>query len=222
MDPPKCINCNKTLQFDEGVWGFRKYCSTNCTTQFRMNNRTKEQKDYQNKCISLATKKLWTDPTHIDKMKKSSSKTFKKLWLDESFRSEVSKRSSDNLKYLWKNRRNELGSIKGYFESSKSGSIPFRSSYELKAYKILDSRTDVKNYEVESLEVSYTYKGKVRSYYPDILVNYINGNKEVVEVKPEYFTSSDKNIAKFLSCIDFCKSKGMKFTIWTDFNWPTS
>lgn len=223
LNPPKCsyTECTNLVPFNKTIWGYNKCCSRSCAMKLKWITST-SLRENQKEAVKKSCKKNWENPEYVKILKEAASKTFKKLWLDESFRENCTKRSSDNLKNLWSTKRNWIGSIKGHFESKKSGLLPYRSSLELNAYTILENRDSVKSIEVEALEVPYLYKGKLRNYYPDILVTYNNGLKEVIEVKPEYFISKDKNIHKFLSCIDYCKSRDMKFTVWTNFNWPTS
>lgn len=218
---PKCSleECQNFVVFNEGHWKYNKFCSRSCSMKLKWITST-SLRENQKEAATKSCKKNWENPEYVKIMKDASSKVLKKLWLDNGFREQCSKRSSANLKRLWENHGSKMGSIKGYHESDKVGIVPYRSQYELRAYKILDKRVEVKSYEVETISISYFYKSKIRKYYPDILVTYLNDLKEVIEIKSENFISSEKNIYKYLAAIDYCNSKDMKYTIWTDFNWP--
>ena len=107
--------------------------------------------------------------------------------------------------------------IKGYFFSKKNNrGVPYRSSYELSAFQILEQLSEVKNYEYESLKVSYVdSQGKLRNTVPDILVNYVNGKKQIIEVKSEYYLNNENALLKITALEKYAKENDYEFSLWT-------
>lgn len=101
----------------------------------------------------------------------------------------------------------------GYYESSKAGTVFYRSSYELIVFKSLDQDRNVESFEVEPMSIRYEYGGIVRNYTPDIFITYKNGSKKVVEIKPQYQLQDPINQAKFKAAKALF---GDNFEIWTE------
>lgn len=106
----------------------------------------------------------------------------------------------------------------GYFFSNKNQrDYYYRSSYELLAYQKLELLPEVKTYDVEPFKIPYTdTKGIVRNYIPDILINYDEGLKELIEVKPENLLKDEIVQIKIESARQYYKDNGMNFNIWTE------
>jgi hypothetical protein len=83
----------------------------------------------------------------------------------------------------------------GFYDSKKAGKIFYRSSYELRMYKLLDADIDVIYYEVEAYEIEYIYDGKIHHYIPDLYVVYRDGSHKHIEVKPRYIVEHDNRTA---------------------------
>jgi len=99
---------------------------------------------------------------------------------------------------------------RGMFYSEKNKQyIRYQSSFELAAYSLLEQMSKVISYKRPTY-VLYEFEGKVRKYYPDILIKYIDGTSEIVEVKPKGLISLPKNQAKFSAM------KNDNFSIWTE------
>jgi hypothetical protein len=105
----------------------------------------------------------------------------------------------------------------GYHFSSKvpNGQIFYRSSYEKKAYEILDKDETVVSYKAESLPIEYynPVKKIFCNYLVDIEIDYVNGNKKFIEVKPEKWLKDDVVQAKNAAARHQLKDK---FEIWTE------
>lgn len=205
---PKCthIECDNTTNFDRHLRNFRVYCSKSCGL-------------YSN----------WAKEEYITKQTESRLKS----WDSEDRRREMSIRS---LK-MWKDpilgpilheHAKSLGnkgwksSTKGVHYSNKAGQITYRSTWELEAYQYLDHCNDVGYYETEILKIPYNFDGKSKIYYPDLLIYYIDDTFEVVEIKPSQFVDDDQNVCKFEAAELYCNSKDLKWSIWTELNWPNS
>lgn len=120
-------------------------------------------------------------------------------------------------------------SCKKLFKSQSNEPIIFRSSYERTFVYWLESCKDVKQWGSECLEIRYKYiDGKTHRYYPDYVVEMMNGNKLVIEIKPKNQTVKPlnenssafemyvKNMCKWKAAKQFCESNGLKFQILTE------
>lgn len=117
--------------------------------------------------------------------------------------------------------------------------IIFRSGYELKYMKFLDSHPDVLKWGSEEVIINYRAPdGRVRRYYPDFIVQLRNKKGEIehlmVEIKPYVQTQPPKrparlskkflqemetyaiNQAKWAAATAFCKQKGLQFRVFTE------
>ena len=111
----------------------------------------------------------------------------------------------------------------------------FRSSWERIFMEYLDSKEGVKGWCSECVIVPYTFNGKVRKYFTDFLIDWEDGRKQLIEVKPfretkpprsskkksrktmlyEQLTYA-KNQAKWEAATGYCLSKGWEFKIITE------
>ena len=112
--------------------------------------------------------------------------------------------------------------------------IIFRSSWEVRLFKWLDSTPAVLQWASEEFSIPYLhpFEKRVAQYYPDALVIYKDkfGNlkKEIVEIKPYKETvltpkASDQdkyalavNQAKWKAAADFAAKQGMSFRVITE------
>jgi len=94
--------------------------------------------------------------------------------------------------------------------------IFYASSYELRALRQFESDDQVISYSRCPYILKYTYKNKKKRYFPDLLIVYKNGQKEIVEVKPHYLLEDEINILKFAAAEQFAKENNMKFKILTE------
>lgn len=107
--------------------------------------------------------------------------------------------------------------IKGYFYSIKNNKeIHYESSYELKAYNILEMLDKVRSYDRCNFFIPYVVEGKTKRYIPDIFVDYFNGVKEIIEVKPKDLINKGKNIFKIEALKTYCLENGFKYSIWDE------
>lgn len=91
----------------------------------------------------------------------------------------------------------------------------FRSHLERYTFDLLDHWDSVKSYEVESLRIPYSYRGKQHIYKPDIIIRFKNGRKKIVELKTKNFIEDGRNKAKFEAADKFAKENGYTFDVWT-------
>ncbi len=109
------------------------------------------------------------------------------------------------------------GLVKGYFYSFKNNKeIFYGSSYELQSYKILEDSTFVKSYDRCKFFIPYVFEGNNKRYIPDIVVEYITGIKEIIEIKPSNLLMYKKNPFKFEALKNYCEERKLKYSIWTE------
>lgn len=120
-------------------------------------------------------------------------------------------------RYLNDNFNPVKHSKQGYFYSDKNNCFLFyRSSYELEAYKHLEADKNVILYDRECIKIPYFYDGINRFYIPDIYIEFINGDKKLVEVKAEWAINNERNKIKFKVANDYCLSNNLTFEVWTE------
>lgn len=107
--------------------------------------------------------------------------------------------------------------------------VIYRSSYE-KAFIIwLESCSKVKGWASESISITYWLPdGSSHHYYPDFYVEYVNGDKYIIEIKPSNQTTQPKNRegwlwrewvknnCKWQATLAWCKEHNMNFRIFTE------
>jgi hypothetical protein len=108
--------------------------------------------------------------------------------------------------------------LKGKHQSPKAGNIHFRSSYEKKAYLKLDEDENVKTYLIEEVSVDYIHPNKkiTSQYLIDILVEYCDGTKKLIEIKPEKMLEDSVVQAKIESAKTKSSELGYEFEVWTE------
>ncbi len=108
---------------------------------------------------------------------------------------------------------------RGTHVSAKGGTFNYRSSWELKYALHLDANPDVASYRYEPYAVAYVSNvrtGKVRRYYPDFEVTYVDGPKRLVEIKPKKKVTVAKNVKKFAAARLHCERMGMAWAVVTE------
>lgn len=101
---------------------------------------------------------------------------------------------------------------KGYVYSVKlTANIFYRSSWEKAAIAWLDKEQTVKTFVYEPFSIPYqiTEASGVRQrrhYIPDFFVEYIDGRKELWEIKPAAFSESVKVKQKQLAAEEYCQT----------------
>lgn len=105
----------------------------------------------------------------------------------------------------------------GWHDSTKMNrKFKFRSSWEETMFQCLDLWDDVVAYEAEPFKIPYLYEGAAHNYTPDIFVHFVDGRKEVWEIKPEGQTKLERNKAKWHAARDACANRGWEFEVITE------
>lgn len=121
-------------------------------------------------------------------------------------------------------------SCKKLYENLKNEPIIYRSSWERKFITWCETSPKVVAWGSECIHIPYynPVDQKTHNYYPDFVVELVNGDTLVVEIKPENQTvrpTTDNswaartyavNRAKWREIEQRCKEKGFKFCILTE------
>ena len=134
--------------------------------------------------------------------------------------------------------------MKGYFKCNhpekymgNTKGIVYRSSYEFKYMRQLDNDPKVKQWASEEFSIPYYSKvdGRKRRYFPDMYVEYVDGRKELIEIKPlsqclppkanakrsrrkmlNEIVTYERNQAKWAYAKEWCKQRGIQFKVLTE------
>lgn len=103
---------------------------------------------------------------------------------------------------------------KGYVYSNKLGvDVFYRSSWEKATVEWLDENTKIKTFIYEPFVITYSQKESERlnkrSYVPDFLVEYVDGRKELWEIKPAVYADSAKVKQKQMAAEEYCRANGI-------------
>lgn len=101
----------------------------------------------------------------------------------------------------------------GHYFSKKCGLVYFRSSWELSVILSLNDLDFVKSFDVEPFRISYDINKTQRYTWIDLLIEYTNENKLLVEIKPEVFVISSYHKILGIEC--FCLENNIPFLIMT-------
>jgi hypothetical protein len=220
----RCRRCNSIIEINtEYDFLRRKYCSKRCSKL--ENNPSKDSWDLERrnklreKQEKLVADGKWENPIHkegaIEKIKET-----KKLNPVHFSKERLELSSYLSAKRIVEGRNENLGCYKygkrGYFWSNKNGkNIRYRSSFEKRAFELLEVEESVISYIHEPFYLKYLIGGVHRYYIPDILVEFINC-KKLIEVKPITLTNTEEFKAKQNSAIEFCKENGIDYEVWAE------
>lgn len=105
----------------------------------------------------------------------------------------------------------------GKYESTKTGkTLGYRSGLEERLYKILDQHDDVMSFYSEPFNIDYIHMGQAHKYTPDLIVNFMDGRRQVWEVKPSNQTDLEMNKNKWRAAEEACKIRGWSFEVFTE------
>ncbi len=120
-------------------------------------------------------------------------------------------------------------SCKKLFPGISNDLITFRSSWERKYAYYCESNPNIKHWGSECIQIPYIlYDGTQHTYYPDFLIETVDGTKIVVEIKPSaecrrpinengyLWNAYTKNMCKWAAAKKFCQDRNMQFRILTE------
>lgn len=103
-----------------------------------------------------------------------------------------------------------------HYSTKLKRKIKCRSSYEIRAFQILDLDVNVKSYEYEKIRIPYKRNGVNRTLIVDLLIHYKNDQLKLVEIKPKNFFKMWDNPYKFKIAKNYAKKNNLKFEIWSE------
>jgi hypothetical protein len=240
---PKCSNpsCNNLSGFYSLIVGYKTTCCRSCHNKVISNNpdiikrREDSMKEFRNEGgpISRVLRNPNLFPKSYDKLLKwySSGGTFGRLnsdpgkypnYLEYSTKEWCSKISNE----YYSNIGNSLPSLtklskfhSGWINSKKSDRAFYRSSWEAILMMKLEDDDYVKYYKSEPFSIEYEMSdGSVHRYIPDLLVEFVDGTKILVEVKADYLRNDEIVIIKEKAALKYCLENNMDYIILTWFH----
>lgn len=155
----------------------------------------------------------------------------------------LNSRKFKNTKHGWYKLQHPEKFIKPideYMGSYEKGCIEYKSSLEFRFIKYCDYNKNISKFSLEPFSIPYTKPtdGKTHRYYIDFFIEYISGDKFLVEIKPLSQLSKPRlphkktynnllrykedletyyiNQAKWKAAKEFADSRGMRFVILTE------
>jgi hypothetical protein len=130
-------------------------------------------------------------------------------------------------KYTPKNKNKYIGDV---------NNVIYRSLWERQAFKWLDHNPKVSRWGSEIIVIPYYLEtdSRVHRYFSDLYIEFADGTKKVIEIKPSGQTRPPKkparktrrfiaesltyikNESKWNAARQYCKKKGFIFEIWTE------
>ena len=107
----------------------------------------------------------------------------------------------------------------GSHESPKAGTCEYRSGWELLFMQHLDGDPTVATYQYEGLCIEYLSNkktGKHRKYYPDFLIEHVDGRKRLVEIKPSKRVDQARVQKKLDAARVWCQAHGVALEVITE------
>lgn len=108
----------------------------------------------------------------------------------------------------------------GTYTSTKTGKdCKYRSGWELAFLKWLDAHAAVKDFMYEEVKIPYVSNlrsGKVRHYYPDFYIEFTDGSKQLVEIKPKKRVSQVAVQKKLKAAEVWCLEHGARLVVLTE------
>lgn len=212
-----CLFCQS--EFEDVHYDGKKFCNKKCYGQWKS-----QLKRTYFECIQC--KGIFVDPhprkgrirkycsvgcMGNDSMRYKEIQEKRKGWkMTEEARQMISKKASARINTYSRGRN-------GWHDSPKMGRIFYRSSYEQKAYLLLDNDPNVIVYQPEPFVLIYKNgEGMERRYRPDILVQLRDGSLILIEIKAKWEVKKDLVKLKAKAARKWCRKNGAKFMFWTE------
>lgn len=120
-------------------------------------------------------------------------------------------------------------SCKKLFPGLSHEKIIFRSSWERKYAIWCENNKNVRYWGSECIEIPYiSYDGEQHKYNPDFVLEMVNGDRYIIEIKPKsqctrplnedswQWNEYKKNMCKWVAAKKFCEDRHLKFKILTE------
>jgi len=108
---------------------------------------------------------------------------------------------------------------RGTHTSPIAGECKYRSGWEQKYMEHLDTNPDVQTWSYEKLTIEYVSNQKtkkIRRYYPDFQVEYKDGTKIIIEIKPSRKLNQSSIVKKTRAAKEWCSNHGVTYKIITE------
>jgi len=116
-------------------------------------------------------------------------------------------------------RKKRRGYHRGVYASPVAGECKYRSSWEEKYMRYLDSTPEISMWSYEKIVIEYVSNiktGKLRKYYPDFFLELQTGEKILVEIKQKRKLQTSIVKKKALAAEQWCKDHGATYEIITE------
>jgi hypothetical protein len=116
-------------------------------------------------------------------------------------------------------RDQDQWSNSGRWMSQRLGrEVGYDSEAELRVFQLVDAADDlVESYCEQPVVIPYRLYGRRRVYFPDLLVDFRDGRRLLVEVKARLDEFAVyENVVKFEAAREYCRAKGWGFVAATD------
>ncbi len=100
------------------------------------------------------------------------------------------------------------------------GEVQYESLLERTIIESLSLCNQVVGIKTQSLIIEYTYKGKKRKYYPDVVLLLSNGSLVIAEVKPLPRMYDEQVRVKYKAMKQFCEENGFGYLMF-DITWQS-
>lgn len=221
---PKCPYCGKECIFIEIGKGYRTTCGdeeciskeyTACQKYSRVHNPDRWKRQ------SETVKNLYKDEEYYNRWYSSRLVTFNT--------EEHKKIASEAMKKVWQNPSDKLLATCGngpyhkawVYSPYENKDIHLDSSWEQKFFPDIQEDPEVVLVIRPRDPISYVspLDNEIHSYFPDFLVEYLDGRKELIEIKPEYKLSNPVVKEKIKVLSEYCEFLGIEYRILTELNY---
>lgn len=208
----KCEYCGK--DFIEKSYK-QKYCSMPCSGKAVGEQQRGENNPFYGRHHSADNKQILSNKS------KDYNKKFGNSFKDHKHTEETRKIMSDKFVQRVIDNGGKHPSVSGYkqgwFYSNKNNKeIAFDSSYEMRYYQILEDDDNIKCYYRSGLKLTYILGNIVKTYNPDLIVEFLDGEKELIEIKPDRRLAEIEIVAKHNVAKEYCIRNNMNFRIVTE------
>lgn len=128
----------------------------------------------------------------------------------------VERRTMSQARSLVTGSHNVFGK-KGAFHSKKSGRwVHTESTYEYARLVQLESDPTVASFDRCAHRITYTVRGRTRTYVPDFHIHWVGGAETIEEIKPSKFLADETVQAKASAAIRHLEPLGLCYSIITE------
>lgn len=231
----KCAICYKDAKFYGIRYGYSRTCGMpHCVS--KLGTMKEGWSEYQ----SAKMKAKWLDDEYknnvVTKMaasiqkkwdedieyREKCSKAFARKWKDKNYRDKnresMSIAASKRIARVGNGHSDRNYKAGIYFSEKNDKNVYYASSYELKAFERLEKDDNVTSYERPRIAIKYVRPddNRMHRYVPDILAVRADGNKTLIEIKPESMLLDEITKSKIIAAQLYSRKKNYDFAIWTE------